>query len=192
MPGSWERDAAVHVLIGISHTWMMHPDWAWSLIRLNKSVEGKKTRVSYSFQHDAPYDLARNKLAQECLDSGADYLFMLDTDMVLPTFALEQLYSHKLPIVGGMYFRRHPNAFPLMFKFREGSTMMDPIPQHEIKPGLNEVDGMGMGCTLIHRKVFETLRDNGHAKELSIPSEGTTYKIREFFKFAATEPPYVS
>ena len=187
---SWEIKKHADILIGILHTWNIHPDWALGMLRMQKAPFGHRTSIAYRWEHDKPYDLSRNQLAKELLDSGVEWLLFIDSDIIPPPNGLERLLENKLPIVGGLYWRRHPNVFAEIFKFRPGTTQLDPIPNEQIGPSLNEVDGIGCGFLLIHRRVFEDLKDK--VKKLTIPSEGTNYECYEFFKFAATEPPFVS
>ena len=187
---AWEIKTKPDILVGVLHTWSLHPDWTLSMLRLQKAPFGKRTVLSYRFEHDKPYDTSRNFLAKECLESGAEWLFMVDSDVVVPAQTLERLLSHKVSIVGGLYWRRHPKIFAEAFKFRPGTTQYDPIPDQNIYSALNEVDGIGAGCLLIHRRVFENLKDK--VKKLTIPAEGNNVELYEFFKFTSAEPPYVS
>lgn len=190
MVGAWEIRTAPDVEIGILHTWDLHPDWTLAMLRLQKAPFGKRTVISYNWQHDKPFDLGRNMLATDVLNSGAEWLFMVDTDVLPPPHALEALLSHRLPIVGGLYWRRHPKIFPEVFRFRPGTTQLDPLPEHEVALGLQEVDGLGAGCLLIHRRVLEGLKPK--VRKLVIPSEGTNLELYEFFRFSIHEAPFVS
>ncbi len=160
------------------------------MLRLQKAPFGKTTSLQYSWRHDGPYDHSRNVAAKECLESGAEWLFFIDSDVLVPQHTLERLLMHRLPIVGGLYYRRHPNTHAEVFRFAPGSTQLDPIPDYSLQPGLNEVDGIGCGCLLIHRRVFEALIPR--VKKLTIPSGGTNFEMYEFFKYSIAEPPFTS
>ena len=135
------------------------------------------------------YDLATSN---EKFVAGVGGFLVHNTDVIPPPQALERLLGHNLPIVGALYWRRHPKIYPEIFRFRTGTTQLDPIPETELQfhPALIEVDGIAAGFLLIHRRVFESLKDK--VKKLVIPSEGTNYELYEFFKYAASDPPYVS
>jgi hypothetical protein len=160
------------------------------MLRLRKNIMGSSTAVNYDWQHDKPWDLSRNFIAKNFLDSGAEWLLMIDTDVIMPPDGLEELYRAKLPIVSGLYWRRHPKVFPELFRFRPGTTQYDPVPDEQIHVGMNEVDGVGMGFCLLHRRVFENLRDK--VKKMTIPSQGVNVELYEFFKFTPHEAPFVS
>ena len=190
MAGSWEVTSG-HIQVSILHTWDMHPDFVLSMLRMQKAPFGKPVRVSYNWQHGMPFDLGRNLAAKEFLNSDAEWLFFVDSDIIMPPRVLEMLLEHNMPIVGGLYWRRHPPTHPMAYKFKEGSgTQMDPLQINQISPMLTEVDGIGAGCLLIHRRVFEALKNS--VRKMIIPHEGYNTEVYEFFKYAATEPPYLS
>lgn len=122
-----------------------------------------------------PWDVARNSIVDKFLDVGARWLFFLDSDVLCPEHALERLMSHNVPIVGGLFYRRHLDrpgmvAHPAIWKLvpagvkvtcsacqavhttKEGKyqPILNPPPNRLI-----EVDTQGAGCLLIHRRVFE-------------------------------------
>jgi hypothetical protein len=169
----------------------MHPDHELAMLRLRKNILGSQTAVNYDWQHDKPWDLSRSFIGQGFLDSGCEWLLMVDTDIVPPPEGLEILYSHKLPIVSGLYWRRHPDVFPEVFRFDPGTTQYKPMADHEIPIGLSEVDGVGMGFCLINRRVFEKLGER-LGKKVTLPTRGVNYDFWQFFKFAVAEPPFVS
>jgi len=129
---------------------------------------------------------ARNELADRFLKSRAEWSFWLDSDVFMPygnasdTFlaytgatkgrqyavhdTLPRLLSHRQPLVGGVYsgrFKgspmtiqpdlspRHPNDQRVSESLREG------------KPagGLQPVEWVAAGLMLVHRKVFEKIKE---------------------------------
>ncbi len=51
----------------------------------------------------------RNQLKQAALNLGADYLFSVDSDILLPPRALEALLKHRVPMVAGL-LNNHPQS----------------------------------------------------------------------------------
>lgn len=96
---------------------------------------------------------ARNKLVEAFLRiKRAEYFLFIDGDMTFPRYALEKLLADDKDIVTGLYVgRREPHR--LIARVKVKNTFQDP----EIKEGLIEVDGVGMGFCLIKRKVFEAM-----------------------------------
>ena len=185
MPGAWELTTKPFLVFGILHTWEIHPDFVASFTALRK-----RGLVHYEWQHDKPWDFGRNVVAKACLDDGAEWCFFLDSDVLPPANALLQLLSHNLPIVGGLYYRRHPEVFPVAFHLRD-EVQFEPMKQEEIRPGLQEVDGVGGGCLLVHRRVFESLKDDVPKLRpgLNLPESNFFY---EFFKWSVFEKPWAS
>lgn len=152
MPGSWEILESNKVLCAILHTDVTTIAWSFGL--RNLIIPGRdELRMFYPFLPLAgmPYDHARNTSVIATLNSGAEYLFCYDSDVVPPRDAILRLMTHKLPIISGMYCRRSPpHGLPVMIK--DGRWITD------FTPGsLVEVDVVGAGCLLIHRSVFERL-----------------------------------
>lgn len=126
---------------------------------------------------DAFISHTRNKIAKTFLSTGAEWSLWVDDDMVVPMgkaewfnaitgfsfpteFAglhtLNRLLSHKLPLVGGLYFGRAVNGRPM---YAEGvnnpveAQMVRRGPQNTCKP----TKWIATGCLLIHRSVFEAI-----------------------------------
>lgn len=88
----------------------------------------------------------RNKIVQDALDFKADYLFMVDTDMVFPDDALYKLMRADKDIIGGTYNKRSMPITPIHRAPREV------MPQHVFK-----VNAVPTGLILIKAKVLQTM-----------------------------------
>jgi 2-polyprenyl-3-methyl-5-hydroxy-6-metoxy-1,4-benzoquinol methylase len=108
---------------------------------------------------------ARNTLVDAFLQTNADYLLMLDDDMIMnpvvtqgPTsdyLFLEKLVAHDKDICGVLYYQRMGACNPvLMTRLVKGYRFLR---DEEITGGLQEVDVAGGGCLLIKRRVFDKL-----------------------------------
>ncbi len=149
---------------------MVSTAWALAFARLRHPPS-----TIYSFHRGSPIDVSRNSIVDKFLETGAKWLLFMDTDNLPPEDGLERLMSHNLPIVSGLYYRRHVDRpgtapHPAMWKLvPEGAEMTCPAcgAKHTVKPGkyqpilnpppnmLVEADAIGMGFCLIHRRVFE-------------------------------------
>jgi hypothetical protein len=161
MKMSWETQSNPFLTIGILHqTSHVYPEMLLAAMRL----ERPGWRTSVIFQSDAPIDISRSIIATQALKNGSTWLFFWDSDIIIPSYALTRLVSHNLPIVSGLYYRRHPQVFPEAFKYDEHGIYR-PLTVEEIQMltstgnPLIEVDGCGAGCLLIHRTVLERLKD---------------------------------
>jgi hypothetical protein len=114
-------------------------------------------------------DFAMNELVNEALKSQRwDYMVILEQDNFAPPDLMERIYNydpeiHK--IVGTLYFGRvQEDQRPVAGYFKQNKRF-DRIPPDACEgmlrdPGLYEVDWVGMGCTAIHRSVFENFPRN--------------------------------
>ena len=105
-------------------------------------------------------DICRDKAVATAIQNGAKWLFFLDADVIPPPDVIPRLLRHNLPIVAGLYIRRHNPPFNEMLRFRtDGMAGLRPIQEGEYTLGtLVECDAVGTGCLLISTEVFETMK----------------------------------
>lgn len=104
------------------------------------------------------YD-SRNKLAERAINSTADYVLWLDSDMTfMPDtldMMLDTLKKNNYEILTGMYFRRRPPFTPTLFEeLRILPTGTVTKEFDEIPDEIFEVAGCGFGCVLMSRNVL--------------------------------------
>lgn len=124
-----------------------------------------------------PLSEARNVAVEEFLESDATHLFFYDDDHVFPSGTLVRLVKSAeesgQPIVSGWYQARKGTGTIVLFqRLRQGRYCdvdnfspyrpyklreLLPLPSVKTNYGrLVKVDGLGMGCCLVHRDVFES------------------------------------
>lgn len=133
----------------------------------NKEVEQyyEKTNPRYTFSFGAigemlvPY--ARERLAESSLELGADYLFMIDDDMLAPPDLVHRLLAHDKDIVAALAFTRNPDHKPVIYETIEGmdrsvnqSYGMTRFVMNYPRNALVECDAVGFGAVLIKTDVF--------------------------------------
>ena len=103
---------------------------------------------------------ARNDLAKDAVNMGADYVFWMDSDMTFPSDALKRMFAiaeeHENTIVTGLYFRRVEPFTPTLFdelSVDENGDVHFVITEN-IPDGLFEVEGCGFGCVLTPTHAF--------------------------------------
>jgi hypothetical protein len=105
---------------------------------------------------------ARNRVHNSFLsEDGYSHLFMIDSDVIAPPSTIERLLAHNKPVVCGWYNNKHPTLppHPVVYDFLNEDTDGLVYWKHREKAGegLEQVDGIGMGCMLINRDVAERL-----------------------------------
>lgn len=99
-------------------------------------------------------DTLRNKIGNMALDY--DYVFCIDSDIVLPVNALEVLLSMNVGIASGIYRQRKEEQ--ILEVYRYGQTGMYNAPPNEVGP-LTQVAACGFGCVLVKSDVFREIKE---------------------------------
>jgi len=163
------------VQIGIPIRGDLKDNIFYSFIGLKKPLGTKLTKI-----RDVDVGLARNEIVR-CLER--DWLFFMDSDQTFHPETLNRLLSWNLPIVSGVYFKSPGNPIPHIYKYvyqndthlyvskaveiaaylERYKEELSKAPAATILPArredLIECDGVGGGCLLIHRRVFEAIGD---------------------------------
>lgn len=104
---------------------------------------------------------ARNALVNEARQAEADYLLMLDDDMIIPPDLLQRMMVHDKDVTGALYYQRGGAYHPVVMQInnRDDGTFScsflsatDPM---IMQPGLYPVDVIGGGCMLFKMHVFD-------------------------------------
>jgi hypothetical protein len=128
----------------------------------------------------------RNIIANEFLESQAEHLLMIDSDM---TFNADDVFrmlawSQTKPIVAavGVARKKEKVYFSSLDQDEDNNIIMD-------RMGLVKVKRVGTGFIMIQRKVFEVMRD-AHP-EWKYMDQNTGKMLQSFFDFKSTPEGYV-
>jgi hypothetical protein len=109
-----------------------------------------------------PY--ARERLGDSALEIGADYLFMVDDDMLTPPDLFYQLVKHDKDIVAALAFTRNPDHKPVIYQTMIG---FDPVSNKSYgftkfvsnypRNQLVQCDAVGFGAVLIKTSVLRKI-----------------------------------
>ena len=102
---------------------------------------------------------AREVMVRSALESNHDYVFFLDSDMLVQPDILPRLMEHDVDIVSGMAFKRAMPYSPCFYEqceYNDGNINVEPYRSWE-SGQLMEVAGVGMACTLIKTDVFRSM-----------------------------------
>jgi hypothetical protein len=107
---------------------------------------------------------ARNTLFDFAIDSQCDYIFYIDSDVIIPKEALVRLLAHKTDVASGFYPLMNEYGLPIpcakmLSGFTQGNMMgyID-FPNDKIDGNIHQVDLVGLGCCLISKKIFGKYR----------------------------------
>lgn len=161
----------MNILIAVPTFETIYPDTYKSIYNLDKGTCG------HAFDFIRGYDCAtaRNAIAQKAMDGGADYVLMVDNDVVLPEDALLNMLDDPKDVCLGYYAHRNTDNiyngstcvcklymengekyfnYPLESEYT-ASELADLRDRGEYKI---QIHGGGMGCALISTDVFRKLK----------------------------------
>ena len=157
------------VLIGITTAETVCHETMESLFNM---IRPDDVQVTLRIIHAYQVSNGRNELALYALQNGFDYLFFVDSDVIIPEFALEKLLAANTLVINGTYPRKELNTItkdnPYTTLYRHDRRGLNAInfgpffmSQNELpKEGVVPVDAAGLGCTLIHTDVFRIIGGN--------------------------------
>ena len=151
---------------------------------------------NWKFETLAKVTVYKNTIIQYCIDNGFDYLFLIDSDIVLDRRSLLQLLSDNVDIVSNVFWNQwKKNGFmtaqcfwmPDIYLQESSWNTMRPFEEsHKIRldtyeqmktPGLYEVDGTG-ACTLVSRKALKAGVNFTEIPNLKLLGEDRPFCIR--------------
>lgn len=109
--------------------------------------------------------LARERIADTALSLGADYLFMVDDDMIVPPDLFELLFRHNVDVVAPLAFTRYPPHKPVLYQLKTGYDVIAKREYYINYPVLNypkntlvQCEAVGFGAVLIKTDVFKSIK----------------------------------
>jgi hypothetical protein len=175
--GTWSLPNRGKTSLMVCMPIMGKPDlpFFWAMLYLAKKYE-----CGFDVQADTMIVRSRNMLAKRFLQSGCQWSLWVDCDIAPPIARpgyfrwltaseqisnqscefdfFERLYSHRKPIVGGVYAsRRYRGGLVIQPEIKPRSHE-DKLLANQIRrgqgQGLAGVEWIGFGCVLVHREVF--------------------------------------
>jgi glycosyltransferase involved in cell wall biosynthesis/GT2 family glycosyltransferase len=115
-------------------------------------------KVDFEAFYGYSIDQVRNLMAHYTIENNYDYIFYLDSDIVLPDNTLLRLLSHDKDIVSGMYIQRKTHSqIPEMYTWNDKGEMRNMKPEETTPRGLVEIAACGFGGVLIKRNVLKDI-----------------------------------
>ncbi len=104
--------------------------------------------------HIANLTAKLNRAQAIFLQGSYDAMFVVESDMVIPSLALQRLSRVKASVAYGVYCTRRGTQRWLAYAALEGNGE-GPVARPSEWGKVMETHGVGFGCTLIHRPVLE-------------------------------------
>lgn len=136
-------------LIGIPTANTVEPETLKAIYGLADAGTDTSLDILYGFR----IDVQRTQLCEEAIRIGADYLLMVDSDVVLPENALRDLLDPPVEIVSGLVRikgLRHKGEYTAVFKGK--ALRYDEVPE-----GRSKIDRCGGACLLIKTSVLKDI-----------------------------------
>jgi hypothetical protein len=94
----------------------------------------------------------RNLMFEYARKEKPDFLFMVDADVVVNKYTLQNLMNHKNEVVSALYYSFvNGRKFPLAFMLENGEWKWI---DERFLVGVMKVNACGLGCCLINPKIF--------------------------------------
>jgi hypothetical protein len=165
----WEIDRRVPDSVLVATLWPREGasgDWCASW----KSLKLPGADVNWMRLMGLPFGEARTQAAATLLQQDKQWLFFLDSDVLVPAETVMRFINYRVPIISALYPQRYPtfNGVDLVYKpciFNEGRDAQGNAVTADVGEfqfgQILEVAYAPSGCMLIHRSVYERLLQNG-------------------------------
>ena len=137
--------------------------WVQSFVQKLSEWSAQDLRIEVCMSQTNPVDRARCELVSMALNKGCDYIFFLDSDVLIPPNTIHELLdtlkNTKSKVATGVYFIKGEPHYPVLRYYSDDdkkySFHTTPLtPHQEFK-----VDGCGAGCLLIDTTIFKDLEE---------------------------------
>jgi glycosyltransferase involved in cell wall biosynthesis len=119
----------------------------------------------------------RNDLVEHAKNMQADYIFFIDTDMVIPPDSLVRLLKHDKDVVGATYCKRVP-PYETLGKLKGNQPTDD-----ELRAGgLREAELLPAGVLLVKVSVFERIGWPHFWESYQWPGENGVEALKNFLR----------
>ena len=155
------------VLIALPAMDTLPTQTAYSLLTLERDCPSRVSFIVRMAVHDA-----RDKLAHEAMESGADRVLWLDSDMVFPSDMMRRMgdvLDGGADAVSGMYFKRELPTSPVVYKIVDAvARQAEPFWDYPTD-ALFQVAGFGFGAVMMTTELLHRVETRTGALFAPIP-----------------------
>jgi len=156
------------IMIGIPMTGLLRAEWVIARYGQVIPCNWSQTDALRWLSTEAPLNYmvadARNSIVNAMIEEEFEWLLFIDHDVIIPPDTVirinQYILDHNVPVVSGLYFTKSVPSEPLIYRGRGNSyyskwKMGDKV----------WVDGIPMGCTLIHSSLLKVMWDDAEEYE---------------------------
>lgn len=146
-------------------------DTAFVRMLLERLFEWSQKHIIQIYINEViPIDLSRNQIVENAKKEHCDYLFFVDSDIIIKEGQLDRLLSHNKDVTTGVYYKRIFPYEPLprkkvtenLYIYIEPEDKEDNIENRTTTKTTEsneiiEIDGTGMGCFLVKMDIFDKI-----------------------------------
>jgi hypothetical protein len=148
------------IVIGIPTTGLVRFEWVVARFGQIIPCNWSHAECHEWLRSDSPIGFsvaeARNVIVDKFIKSKGEWLLFIDHDVILPPDAFVKINQYMIdrtaPVISGLYFAKASPPEPLIYRGRGNGYFGDFALGSKVW-----VDGIPMGCTLIHRSVLEPM-----------------------------------
>jgi len=176
------ESAQNRIMVGIPMTGLLRSEWVVS--RYGQVIPCNWSQVDSIQWLDQVSPIgflvadARNVIANQCVEQGFEWLFFIDHDTILPPTTIlkcnDRMLKADVPVWSGLYFTKSVPSEPLIYRGRGNSYYNKWKMGEEVW-----VDGIPMGCTMIHASILKVLYDESEWYE------ARGYRCKQIFETPA-------
>lgn len=156
-------------MIGIPMTGLLRSEWVMARYGQVIPCNWSQTEAIQWINQYSPIGFlvaeARNLVVHDFLANGYEWLFFIDHDTIIPPGTIlklnERMLKADVPVWSGLYFTKSVPSEPLVYRGRGTGYFADWKLGDEVW-----VDGIPMGCTMIHRSILEALAAESEAVQI--------------------------
>ena len=163
------QPAQTRIMIGIPMTGLLRAEWV--IARYGQVIPCNWSQVDCIHWLDqySPIGFlvadARNVIATNAVEKDVEWLFFVDHDTILPPTTIlqwnDRMLKGDVPVWCGLYFTRSVPSEPLIYRGRGTSYYSNWKFGDEVW-----VDGIPMGCTMIHGSLLKVMYDESPEYEV--------------------------
>jgi hypothetical protein len=154
------------IMIGIPATGLVRMEWVLARYGQVIPCNWSQSDMIHFVDQFSPLGFmvadARNLIVTKAVEGNFQWVFFIDHDTIMPPHTIltwnERMLKGDVPVFGGVYFTKGNPAEPLVYRGNGTSYYSNWKFGDEVW-----VDGMGMGCTMIHVSVLKVMYDEAES-----------------------------